>query len=334
MRHLPSRLLSVRQGSFPLALFLAGCLGVSAGCGKQPKVENEEGALPSLPTALLLEQQVSGTILGKTLKSPSALASDDRGALYLIDAGNRRAIWFDARLSPIRDFSGEGSSTGRLSDPVFLSVDADHTVWITDAGRGVLVQCSDKLEFMAEIEPKDEETPQQVFDLAGIAVVDFGEVWLADKNNNRIAVLDALGQVKYYVGDFGYAGGSLRQPGKLLLSRRNHIYVCDTENRRIVIYDDRASFLGEIKHPVLERPAAVAVDRFDRPWILDTDSGRLHCFDEKGEYLASLGPIVSGTDRSLSRPSDLAFTLDGRLVISDTGNDRLLICRILTDTQP
>ena len=90
----------------------------------------------------------------------------------------------------------------------------------------------------------------------------------------------------------------------------------------------------QIEHPALEHPVAVAVDSHGWVWALDGNSGRLHCFDRDGQYLASLGPIVSGTDRALARPSDLAFTSDGRLVISDTGNDRLLVCQILSGIQP
>jgi len=303
---------------------------VVGGCGKHPEAASE-AVTPSLPpAALLVEQQISGVILGKTLKSPSALAVNDRGVLYLIDAGNRRVIWFDVHLTAVRDFSGEGGTFGRLSEPTYLTVDADRTVWITDSGRRLLVQCSDKLEYLGEIEPRDEQAPLELGRPAGIAVTGFGEIWVADSDNNRIVVLDVLGQVSHFVGDFGYAGGALRRPAKLLLGNQDQIYVCDTENRRIVIYDDRGSLVREIEHPALENPVAVAIDSHGRLWALDKSSGRIHCFSRDGQYLTSLGPIVSGTDRALAHPSDLAFTSDGRLVISDTGNDRLLVCQILS----
>jgi sugar lactone lactonase YvrE len=307
---------------------------VAGGCVRHPK-EASEITTPALPpAALVVEQQFSGAILGKTLKSPSALAVNDHGAMYLIDAGNKRVIWFDAHLTPIRDFSGEGGTFSRLSEPTYLAIDADRTLWITDSGRRVLVQCSERLDYLGEIEPKDEQSPSELGDPAGVAVTGFGGIWVTDSDNNRIVVLDALGKVSEFVGDFGYAGGPLRRPGKLLLVNQDQIYACDTENRRIVVYNDRGSLIKEIVHPVIENPVAVAIDGHGWVWTLDKNSGRIHCFDRDGHYLTSLGPIVSGTDQALARPSDLAFTPDGRLVISDTDNNRLLVCQILSGIQP
>jgi sugar lactone lactonase YvrE len=304
-------------------------LCVTGGCSGHQKAATEE-ATPSLPpAALLVEQQIIGAVLGKTLKSPTALAVGERGTLYLIDAGNKRIVWFDARLTPVRDFSGEGGTSGRFSEPTHLTVDAEGTLWITDSGRRVLVQCSDKLEYVGEVELKDDQEPQELVRPAGIAVTDFGEIWVADTDNNRIVVLDVLGQVDHFVGDFTYPGGALRRPSKLLSDRHDNIYVCDTDNRRIVIYNDRGSMVREIKHPALEDPVAVAIDGHGWLWTLDQSSGKVHCFNQEGHYLTALGPIVSGSDQPLVRPSDLAFTPDGRLVISDTGNNRLLICQFL-----
>lgn len=329
-----SRVLNAPAWPPSLALLLAGWMCVVGGCGRHPKAAGE-APTPSLPpAALLVEQQVSGAILGKTLRSPSALAVDDRGVLYLIDAGNKRVIWFDAHLMPVRDFSGEGGTFGRLSEPTYLTVDSDGTLWISDSGHRVLVQCSDRLEYLGEIEPGDEQAPQELGRPAGVAVTGFGEIWVADADNNRIVVLNALGQVDHFVGDFGYAGGALRRPAKLLLVDQDQIYVCDTDNRRIVVYDDRGSLVSEIEHPALENPVAVAIDGHGRLWVLDQSSGKVHCFNQDGYYITTLGPLLSGTDRVLSRPSDLAFTSDGRLVISDTGNDRLLVCQILAGVEP
>jgi len=334
MRYLPSRFLISLAGYSTLVLFLGGLLSVSGGCGKHPKTADEEAPAVLPPAALLVEQQVSGMILGSTLRLPTALVVSDKGTVYLIDSGNRRVIWFDSHLTPVRDFYGGGGSSGRLSEPAYLTVDSDGTLWITDHGSRLLTQCSDRLEYIAEIEPEDENAPMELIHPTGIAVTGFGDIWIGDLLNSRIAVLDAAGQVAQYVGDFGYAGGALNHPGKLLIDDKGKIYVCDTDNRRIVVYDDRGSLINEIKHSALENPVAVTLDGYRRLWVLDKFSGRVHCFDRDGAYVASLGPMVSGTDQPLKHPSDLVFVPDGRLVISDTGNDRLLVCQVLSGVNP
>ncbi len=63
---------------------------------------------------------------------------------------------------------------------------------------------------------------------------------------------------------------------------------------------------------------------------MDGAVGRLFFFTHRGERLLVIGPQISGTANALREPSDIAVLPDGRLVISDTGNDRLLICSIIS----
>ena len=325
--------LRICHRAFLPALAVVTCFTGVGGCGKPTQVARETAPAPSIPTALVVESQISGAILGKPLKSPSALATARSGALYLLDSGNKRVIWLDSRFTPIRDYRGQGGISGSFSEPKYLTVDNEQYVWISDAGHRKLVQCSDKLEYVGETDLGGVDAGQNFGHPAGIAVTGFGDIWVADSDNNRIAVFDAQGQIDFIVGDFGYPGGALRRPAKLLLDRHDRIIVCDSDNRRIVTYDDRGGLFSETEHSVFEEPVATVLDSSDQLWVLDKSAGQIHCFDPNGRLLATLGPVVSGTDRPLARPSDIAFTLDGRMVVSDTGNDRVLVCRILTASE-
>ena len=74
----------------------------------------------------------------------------------------------------------------------------------------------------------------------------------------------------------------------------------------------------------------MAIDRHGRAWVLDWATSRIHCFSARnGELVATVGPTISGLAQYPMNPFGLAFTTAGHLAISDTGNNRLLICRIM-----
>lgn len=309
-----------------LAISLASLLAV-VGCAGGPKLA-EKTAAPQDPNALTLDKIISGSIFGRLLKTPDALVVDRRGSVYLLDTGNKRVVWFNQELAPVRDFAGQGSETGRLSEPRGLCVDPVDNVWISDCGGKRLIQCNSQLEYAAELEFRDESDEFQLGRPGSLAVTTFGELWVADLDNHRIAVLDQVGQISQLVGDAGSPGGQMYRISKVITDSHDRIYVCDRGNQRVVVYDDRGGLVLEIKHAVLLDPVSIALDPDEHIWVLEQDSGKLHCFNKDGRYLSSMGPLVSGADQPLGRPSDLGFLPDGRLVIVDTGHDRLMVCRV------
>ncbi|MBE9479090.1 MAG: hypothetical protein IMY80_03920, partial [Chloroflexi bacterium] len=57
-----------------------------ASCGRPPKPELQPAESTKVPVALLVEQEISGRVLGKSLLRPFGLAIDARGAVYVCDA--------------------------------------------------------------------------------------------------------------------------------------------------------------------------------------------------------------------------------------------------------
>ena len=114
-----------------------------------------------------------------------------------------------------------------------------------------------------------------------------GNVYIADKNNNRIVVLDkyyvAKDIISTYVDEFGYTQ-SLSQPEGVFVTNPNltsdgssYVYVCDTGNRRIVIFDRNYQYVKTIDKPdtpllTVESfaPQRIAVDIYGRIFIATT----------------------------------------------------------------
>jgi len=105
--------------------------------------------------------------------------------------------------------------------------------------------------------------------------------------------------------------------------------VCDKGNGLIKIYDSFGIFMFEFGHRNLQIPTGISIDSFDNIWVLDSKNPTLFCFDSGGELLFVPEQLDYTGKYRLSNPTDLTITPENKLIISDFGNDRLLVYQIL-----
>jgi streptogramin lyase len=301
------------------------------GCGQSVRQKPEQKKVLPNPVAVVLETEIKGRIKGQSLRDPAGLAVDRHRVLYLVDAGNNRLIRFDRDLVPEVEIGGYGSQPGLFNQPLYVSIDNDLNVLISDVGNRRISRHDGKLNYVDEIDFRDNEDPLKFGRPSGVAVTAYGEVWICDRENNRIAIFDNIGRFDRFVGDFGYSGGELRSPEKLIIDQAGRFYVCDAGNARIVLYDEFGNFIREIINPAFDYPQALAVDSHGLIWVIDRESGTILCVDPAGILRLTVGVLIPGCREPMKNPADLAFTGDGRLVISDAGNHRLLVCRVIHD---
>lgn len=138
-------------------------------------------------------------------------------------------------------------------------------------------------------------------------------LYVADNNNNRIAVLDP--DSLELVGTFGE--GEIGAPHDVTFDATGRLLVADTNHSRIAIYDimgAEARLVGELRGAI-RRPEGVAVHRNGRVYATGAGSGNIEAF-ENGVSVAKAN--------GLAAPHDVAVARDGTLWIADAGNDRLV----------
>lgn len=280
------------------------------------------------PVALLVEREIDGAVMGERLKSPAGLAVDATGNIYIVDSGNDRLIKLQANFNPIVETGGFGNQSDLFDRPSFVTVDNDLNLWVSDEGNRRVSRFDGQLNYVDEIPFYDSDYPLKFGFPSGIAVADYGEVWVADKDNNNIAVFDNQGNFERRVGDFGYSGGQLLNPEKIVLDDDHNFIVADGGNRRLVVYDGYGNFSHEIKLENLQYPVSLAISD-EGFWVLDGGAGTIILIDTAGKVLLECGPVLVGSKRSLREPTDIVLLSDDRLLISDSGNNRLLYCRII-----
>ncbi|GIT02223.1 MAG: hypothetical protein CM1200mP27_08480 [Chloroflexota bacterium] len=76
-----------------------------------------------------------------------------------------------------------------------------------------------------------------------MAVGDDGNVYVSDRDNNRIQVFDSQGKFLRKWGGFGSGDGELRWPQGIAISNDGNVYVSDRGNDRIQVFDLQGGFI-------------------------------------------------------------------------------------------
>ncbi len=125
----------------------------------------------------------------------------------------------------------------------------------------------------------------QLNDAEDIVTDELGNVYIADAGNNRIVVLDKYYKVTNVIDTYYDDAGKevkFNHPEGVFVTDPNktadgssHIYVCDTKNKAIVVYDREYNYVRTItapSSPLLDPadfvPNAVAVDIYGRIFIV------------------------------------------------------------------
>lgn len=136
--------------------------------------------------------------------------------------------------------------------------------------------------------------------LTDIEVDDKNNVYLADPGNNRILILDPYLQYKSTIQTFVNEEGirdKLAEPNGVFVTAEK-IFVADTNNSRIVVFDRNGSFLYQLREPQstvfptgsIYKPIAIAVDNAERIYVVSSTTYMgVIVLDSQGEFQNFIG---------------------------------------------
>ena len=212
-----------------------------------------------------------GVAIQAQLHSPSGVAVDGSGNLYIADSGNNtiREVTTDGNISP---FAGNGlasyygdSSTSTpttpaqagLDDPQDVAVGPNGTIYIADTGNSFIREVSNgAINFVAgsgsvgfagdggsaTASTTNTGPGVALYGPRAIAFDSAGNYYIADSGNGRIRKVDTKGIITTVAGNgtLGFAGdgsaataASLNQLSGVALDKQGNIYIADTLNGRI-----------------------------------------------------------------------------------------------------
>ena len=133
-----------------------------------------------------------------------------------------------------------------------------------------------------------------------LIVSESGDIYVVDKVNNRIVVLDDRGAIKEEISSFEQNGvkDTFNAPGGIFITKNGDLYICDTANERIVQLDNSRKFIKQITLTSGETlptdfvfaPSKVGVDGSGRIFVVSTgfNNGLLE-FTKDGNFVRYMG---------------------------------------------
>ena len=251
---------------------------------------------------------------------------DNSGNLYIADTNHDRIVKFSPDGTLLKQQGGFGWESGQFNRPTGLTVDRGMNLYVADSQnkRGQLFDLS--LNFVSLVQPAETLDFRGLGTVYDIAVSYAGELFMSDTWNDWVVQTDNFGLFKNKIGSFEAGEGKLLDPLGLAADGRGNLYVADSGNERIVLFDALGSYLKSVGGDILARPADVVFSGSEI-LVCDSELSQIFAFDQKGNLIWRQGS--KGDDPGQFRePAGLAV-FGSRLYVIEKGNSRVQIFEII-----
>lgn len=168
------------------------------------------------------------------------------------------------------------------------------------------------------------KAPGKFESIRDLDIAPSGRVAVCDALNHRIQVFDPQGELVLTTGSFGTGLGQLNEPHAVAFGPNEDMYVLDTWNSRIAVYDKDGNPLRNFTAPDgLFGPRAVAL-RGDKLYVTDSGHSRIVVLSIQGSFVMQMGSLGEGWGQ-LKEPVGIAVTEKGEIWVADSGNNRLVV---------
>jgi sugar lactone lactonase YvrE len=175
--------------------------------------------------------------------SPSGVAADGAGNVYVVDEATDRVTRFSADGKLLKMWGSEGSGPGQFEAPQAIAVDRDGNVFVADTSNNRIQFFSPEGALLGQWGAHG-TGPEQFDEPAGITVDRDGNVYVADVFNFRVAKLSAAGALldqwrhcedgpDCRIPNAGSGPGEFRDQRGLALDGQGNMYVADAGNDRV-----------------------------------------------------------------------------------------------------
>ena len=313
-----------------------------------------------------------GPALKAHLNFPAGMALDAEGNLYIADRNNHRIRKVDSKGivttisgTGVAGFGGDGGPAveATLNFPSDLEIDSQGNLYISDRSNN-RIRKIDSQGIITTIVGMglpgyggDYGSAKEAFLKYpfGIALDDEGNLYIADRGNNRIRKVDASGTITTmagdgthsFSGDYGPATqSSLAYPTDVAVDATGKVYIADRNNNRIRMVDTQGVITtvmgtGESEYngdneiaseSNLHLPLALILDRENNLIVVDRNHFRIRSIDLYNKAVKTVagngnslfrGNGGPGRGATLGSPSGIVIDGKGNILFTDKQHHRI-----------
>ena len=241
------------------------------------------------------------------LVKPYGLALKD-GKLYVCDTMTSSLQVFDLAKRRARYFAPRGE--GRLQMPITISIDADGTRYVTDAGRNQVLIYSKDGVYVGAMGTTGEMKPTDV-------AITPDRLYVVDVKGHSVRVYSKADRKLLFTipRDPKEAKGKLFSPTNVAWDKQGRLLVSDLGGFAVQVYDLEGNYLRTIGQQgvapgLFARPKGVAVDHEGRAYVVDAATQVVQLFDPEGRLLMYFGQAGSSTEGELYLPAAVKVDYD------------------------
>jgi len=295
-----------------------------------------------------------GAATSAELSSPSGIAFDSSGNLYIADSANQRIREISG--GTINTIAGNGTAgysgdkapkvTGTATDaelrgPSGVAVDSSGDIFIADTGNHVVEEVTSGIittiagtnvgGYSGDGGPA---VNAQLESPGGVAVDSAGNVYIADSGNNVIREITPNGLIKTIVGG-GATAQPLNNPNTVLVDADFNLYICDSNGLRVLEYspstgtvkvlagNGNVGFSGDFGPATdaeLDDPASIALDSNGYLYIADTNNNRIRKVYPDGTIATIAGTGLPGFSGNGGPAASAALSFPHGIAVDKSGN--------------
>lgn len=287
--------------------------------------------LERLPTLLLekpigvgneTQDIITHTIVQEAVKKPAKEAADINSLRYQ---------GYQYKL--IKTIGTRGKEDGNFISPISVAVDKEKRIYVCDSLK-CNVQVFDNegkyLYAVGKFGPNDRLSKEANFSMpVSVAVDQGGNLVVLDAKTSSVQIIGRMGQVITRFGEpaspatgrLEIGMGGFFHPQALTLDENDNIYISDTGNHRVRVFNSAGKVLNKFgiqgaRLGEFNSPACLTLDNESNLMVVDEKNYRVQIFTQKGVYKNKFGKRGTGRGEFLS-PMGIATDSKRNIFVTD-----------------
>lgn len=275
---------------------------------------------------------------GGSFDHPVAIAVDSQDNVYIVDQGNNLIQKFSKDGEFMCEWGKRGTNPGEFNSPSAIAIDREDNIYVVDTNNNRI----------QKIAP-DRSCDKAIFTVFGslgsgegkfqtptdIVIGDDNAIYVVDSGNSRVQKFDSKGKFEKEFGSYGSCRECFLAPSRIAYDPTGfgYLYVLDQSRKGFVLHkiDTSGRFLRTLdvfhqKELPISKPARIYFDSDGFLYVVGQERDSVYKFNTDGELIQKIGdPSSFSREAALEKPQAIVQDSDKRLLIIDSGNNRIKI---------